>query len=71
MTRLKDVRIELNTIGIGKVFVGEQDITDSVRTVDIRARAGTLTDVELGVVPGGATLSFSEAEVTTTEVVEP
>lgn len=71
MAKFKDVRVELNTIGIGKVFVGEHDITDSVRWVTISASAGKLTEVDLGLVPGSTSLAFSEAEVTTTSVVEP
>ena len=63
MAKFKDVRVELNTIGIGRVSVGGEDITDSVRTVDIHAEAGELTRVDLSLVPGATALSFAEADV--------
>lgn len=70
MAKFKDVRVELNTIGIGKVSVGGEDITDSVRTVDIHAEAGQLTDVVLGLIPGSATLAFATADVVATEAAK-
>lgn len=67
MAKFQDVRVELNTIGIGKVLIGGHDVTDSVRAVDIHAEAGELTQVDITVVPGSVGLSFAEADVTTTE----
>lgn len=63
MSKFENVTVELRTIGINKVLVGEHDITASVRVVSVRAEAGELTQVDLELVPGSVALSFDEADV--------
>jgi hypothetical protein len=68
VSKFENVRIELNTVGIGKVLIGDKDISGSVREVDISSRAGELTVVTFGLVPGSVSLTFAEADIETREV---
>jgi hypothetical protein len=68
MAKFDDVRIELDTLGLGRVTLGDRDITASIKGVDIRARAGEVTEVRLLVIPGDVSLWLAVADVQTDDV---